>query len=85
MDNQKKFMRTIGNLSAEIYQNLKTAVELGKWRDGSKLSQEQLELCMQAIIIWEQKNLSADQCTGYIQDKCKSHSQQNVITVNNLQ
>ena len=30
-------------MTPEIYGDLKTAIELGKWSDGSKLEQEQLE------------------------------------------
>ena len=39
------------------YENLKTAVELGKWGDGTRLSSGQVESCLQAIILYETKNL----------------------------
>ena len=35
-------------LTPEIYQNLRTAIELGRWPDGRKLEAEQRELCMEA-------------------------------------
>ena len=44
-------------MTPTIYENLKTAVELGKWRDGARLSPEQVESCLQAIILYETKNL----------------------------
>ena len=44
-------------MTPTIYENLKTAVELGKWRDGTRLSPEQVESCLQAIILYESKNL----------------------------
>ncbi len=59
----KKLLNTI---TPDIYQNLKTAVELGKWPDGNKLSAEQRQLCMQAVIAYEHKHLPPEEHTGYI-------------------
>jgi len=78
------FTQIISNLSKEVYENLKQAIELGKWQDGRKVRPEQLELCMQAVIIWENAQLQPEQRTGYIQDKCKSHSVQNGVNIKNL-
>ena len=44
-------------MTPTIYENLKTAVELGKWGYGAMLSPEQVESCLQAIILYETKNL----------------------------
>ena len=44
-------------MTPTIYENLKTAVELGKWGDGARLSPEKVESCLQAIILYETKNL----------------------------
>lgn len=44
-------------MTPTIYENLKTAVELGKWGDGTRLSPEHVESCLQAIILYESKNL----------------------------
>jgi len=44
-------------MTPTIYENLKTAVELGKWGDGERLSPGQVESCLQAIILYETKNL----------------------------
>ena len=54
----------VDGISPEIYQSLKTAIELGKWEDGSRLSSEQLESCIQAIILYEAKNIPEEQRTG---------------------
>ncbi|MBU2254537.1 MAG: DUF1315 family protein, partial [Gammaproteobacteria bacterium] len=51
------FLEAIENITPEIYQSLKLAVEIGKWPDGRKLSQEQKELTLQALIAWETHNL----------------------------
>ena len=60
------FIQAIENITPEIYQSLKEAVELGKWADGRKLSTEQKELCLQAMIAWELQNLPEEERTGYM-------------------
>ena len=56
----------LNSITPDIYRSLKQAVEIRKWPDGSKLSEEQLKLCMQAVIAFEQKNLPPEQHSGYI-------------------
>jgi len=56
----------INNITPDIYQRLKTALEIGKWPDGRVLTQEQKELCMEAIIHYEHVNVSETEKTGYI-------------------
>ncbi len=68
------FAEMIENITPEIYQSLKLAVEIGKWPDGRKLTQEQKELSLQALIAWELANLPEEQRTGYIDQQCASHS-----------
>ncbi|WP_339510360.1 YeaC family protein [Pseudomonas sp. RL_15y_Pfl2_60] len=70
------FLQTIENITPEIYQSLKLAVEIGKWPDGRKLTQEQKELSLQALIAWEIKNLPEDQRIGYMgPQECSSKSE----------
>ncbi|MAS24378.1 MAG: hypothetical protein CMI08_10535 [Oceanospirillaceae bacterium] len=65
----------IQSLTPEMYQNLRTAVELGRFPDGRRLDKEQVEMCLQAIIYYEKVNdLPADQRVGYMEDSCKSSS-----------
>jgi len=67
------FLQMIENISADIYERLKLAVEIGKWPDGERLSQEQKELCLQALITWEAKNLPEELRIGYMGEQhCKS-------------
>ncbi|TWH64908.1 hypothetical protein LX59_01849 [Azomonas agilis] len=60
------FLTAIEQITPEIYESLKQAVELGKWENGNKLTPEQRDLCMQAMIAWENKNLPEEQRTGYM-------------------
>ena len=70
------FVEMIENITPDIYQSLKLAVEIGKWPDGRKLTQEQKELSLEAMIVWEQQHLPEDQRTGYMGVRgCESHAE----------
>ena len=36
-----RFLDLIRNITPDVYESLKLAVEIGKWADGRKLTQEQ--------------------------------------------
>ena len=40
----------IESITPEIHENLKTAVEIGRWANGDRLTPEQIENSLQAII-----------------------------------
>jgi uncharacterized protein YeaC (DUF1315 family) len=46
----------VNQLDIHTIQTLQTAIELGHWKDGKKLSFEQIESAMQAIMLWQAKN-----------------------------
>jgi hypothetical protein len=60
------YQKIIESMSPEVYQNLRRAVELGKWPDGRLLTREQRENAMQAIIAWGQRHLQREDQPGYI-------------------
>ncbi|ADZ91299.1 YeaC family protein [Marinomonas mediterranea] len=60
------FKDMIDNMSPEVYGRLKQAVELGKWANGVKLTDEQKELCLQAIITYDYSNKPEEQRVGFI-------------------
>ncbi|ASJ88892.1 YeaC family protein [Pseudomonas aeruginosa] len=69
------FIEVASTITAEVYASFKLAVEIGKWPDGRKLSLEQKELCLQAMIAYELKHLPEDQHTGFMgTQECKSKS-----------
>ncbi|KAI2693554.1 DUF1315 family protein [Pseudomonas sp. TNT3] len=69
------FNEMIKNITPDIYESLKLAVEIGKWSDGGKLTAEQRELSLQAMIAWEIKNLPEEERTGYMgPQECSSKS-----------
>ena len=76
------FAEVASNITAEIYESFKLAVEIGKWPDGRKLDQEQKELCLQAMIAFELKHLPEDQHTGYMgpqECQSKAHEVPNIL------
>ena len=63
------FNEAIARLTPEMYQKLKTAVEIGKWPHGEPLDQTQKSLCLQAVIAYEQQPMSAQERTGFVPPK----------------
>jgi uncharacterized protein YeaC (DUF1315 family) len=53
-------------MTPQIHASLRTAVELGKWENGDRLTPAQLEHCLQAIIAWEHQNLPEEERTAFI-------------------
>ncbi|AZC18796.1 MULTISPECIES: YeaC family protein [Pseudomonas] len=70
------FVEMIENITPDIYRSLKLAVEIGKWSDGRKLTPEQRELSLQAMIAWEMHNLPEEERTGYMgPQECSSKAE----------
>lgn len=67
------FQQLLDSVTPDIYENLKRAVELGKWPDGAQLSNEQRENCLQVMIAYETKHLSPEERTGYIHQESHTH------------
>ncbi|AXR06815.1 YeaC family protein [Salinimonas sediminis] len=42
-------------MTPEVYTRLRQAVETGKWLDGTTLTEEQRESCMQAVLLYQSK------------------------------
>jgi len=61
----------IQSITPEIYQNIKTAIELGKWPNGLKLTKEQLEHSMQILIAYDSANKPHEERVGYVPVKKK--------------
>lgn len=53
-------------MTPQMHASLKQAVELGKWPNGQPLSSEQRDICLRAVIAYDQKHLPSEQRTGFI-------------------
>lgn len=60
------YEQLIAQLTPEMYQNFKRAIEVGKWPDGQLVSDQQKAHCMAAVIAYEQDHVSEEQRVGYI-------------------
>lgn len=58
-------------LTPQIVDKFRRAIEIGKWENGDKLSDEQRQTCMQAVMVWEHEYLPQDERTGYIHKPIK--------------
>lgn len=56
-------------LTPELYERFKQAVALRKWPNGQRLTAEQINTCMQAILVWEHTHLPAEARTGFVPPK----------------
>ncbi|WP_201577717.1 YeaC family protein, partial [Psychrobacter sp. H8-1] len=56
----------LASLTPEVVEKFRVAIELGKWPDGGRLTVEQRETCMQAVMVWEHEHLPPAERTGYI-------------------
>ena len=53
-------------ITPEIYRKFQVAIETGKWANGKALTMEQKQICMQAVIVYEHKNLDENERTGFV-------------------
>ena len=61
------FTQLMAQITPEIYQNLKTAVEMGRWPSGEKLTEEKRGFSLQAIMAYEaHNNIPETERVGYI-------------------
>jgi uncharacterized protein len=65
-DKPESIKTLLASITPEIHQQLKTAVELGHWENGEKLTKDQKEYCMQAVIAYDNTFMQPEQRIGYI-------------------
>lgn len=56
----------LASMTPEVHQRLKTAIELSRWPNGERLTAEQLELSLQAVIAWDELHLPETERVAYI-------------------
>ena len=59
----------VESLTPEMVQDLKRAIELGKFPDGRMVTEAQRELMLEAVILYDVAKLPEDERTGFIQQK----------------
>jgi uncharacterized protein YeaC (DUF1315 family) len=66
-----EYREAVAQLSPDVVQRLRNAVETGRWPDGRALSVEQRREALQAVIAWEALHLPDSERTGYIDRRGK--------------
>lgn len=56
----------LASITPEVHDKLKRAVELGRWENGERLTQEQRDLCLQAVIAYDELHHAETEKVGYI-------------------
>lgn len=79
----------VAAMTPEIYQRLLSAIETGKWPDGLKLSEQQRESTMQAVLLYQSKVLESDQhmtvgSSGEVVHKSKQELKQQFSNQENI-
>ncbi len=61
------------SITPEIHEQLKTAVELGRWENGEKLTTEQKEDCVEGVIAYDLEYTDPENRVGFLkgEDGCK--------------
>ena len=77
------FDQLIQAMTPDIHAALKRAIEVRKWPNGEQLTEEQMEICMQAVIKYDHLNMDEGERVGYIdrgektgEDVCASSIEQ---------
>ena len=60
------YLDTIKAMGRDVYDNMLTALQTGRWPDGREVSATQREHCMKAVIAWGELNLPPKERVGYI-------------------
>lgn len=70
------FDEMIDSMTVDVYESMKRSIELGKWPNGIKLTPEQREQSLRAIIAYEHKrNIPENERVGFI-DRARSDGKQ---------
>ena len=69
-----EYNQLIAQLTPQVYQRLKAAIEIGKWPDGRVITADQKASCMEAVLRYQAMKLDANQHSGYMTDVCASSS-----------
>lgn len=80
-----QFDDLIDSMNRDTYDRLVQAVETGRWPDGNKLSEEQLENSLQLVMAYQSRYIPSDQhlsidANGHMRMKSKSELKQQFVS-----
>ena len=62
-----EFASAAAQLDRPSYENLRRALQIGRWPDGRALDGRQRAICLEAVATWEVANLPPEQRSGFIE------------------
>ena len=65
-DASSEFVTAAQALDRIAIDNLRRALEIGRWPDGRALSEAQREVCLQTVIAWERVHLPENARSGRV-------------------
>ena len=66
------FNKFVQSISPDMAESMKLAVETGRWPDGRKLTEEERETTLQAIIAYDFREKKTEDRVGYVKPKPKA-------------
>lgn len=60
------FDELLASMTPAIHETMKQALEIGKWPDGRRLTDDERETCMQAVIAYDALHVAEEERVGYI-------------------
>jgi uncharacterized protein len=67
------YLKLINSMTPDVYESLKRAVELGKWPNGTRLTAQQRQTCLQAVIAFDHQHREEQDRVGYIHTEKHEH------------
>ena len=61
------YLDQITQMSRDVYERLLDAISVGRWPDGSKLTEAQRSHALQAVIAWGELHLPHNERIGYVE------------------
>jgi len=55
-----EYQQFVDNLDAATINKLTTAIEIGRWDNGDKLTEKQVESAMQAVMLWQARHQAGE-------------------------
>lgn len=85
------FDELLASMTPEVHATMKQVVEIGKWPDGRRLTSEERETCLRAVMAYDAMNLPEEERVGYVDSSAKTepcgssssadHAQSEAITI----
>lgn len=66
------FDELLASMTPDVHATMKRVIEIGKWPDGRRLTNEERETCMQAVITYDAMHLPEEERVGYVDSSAKT-------------